>query len=289
MRKAGKRRQLSGEEIGSQLEANLKEADNRRYQGLDQLARLEQAKQAQRRRERKRLMAKYGSDSPKVRRLEAKLDAGEDLITGARVERQRLDITASSEVATQEWVLKGFLRGLDGEGLRGVTLVLSWDQNRVDEPVALTRSHSDGSFEFRRKLGGDLEGEAGLGEAEEETQEQQEQQEQLAEPQPLWLHVLDPEGKVVVTDSEAVWPTSGVLDYRDLTVDPAKVGGGEAQTRYLGNASTLELHDLENSKPQCRVDTIRAAFRKPYKTQKAAVADGFDFCAYCFGREKSKW
>jgi hypothetical protein len=60
------------------------------------------------------------------------------------------------------------------------------------------------------------------------------------------------------------------------------------KTRYLGNTSTHELHDLKNEKKNCRIDQIRFDHWMNFKTQKEATEAGYDFCAFCFGREKSK-
>ena len=60
------------------------------------------------------------------------------------------------------------------------------------------------------------------------------------------------------------------------------------KTRYLGNTSTHELHDLNNEKKNCRIDQIRFDHWIGFKTQKEATEAGYDFCAFCFGRDKSK-
>jgi hypothetical protein len=59
-------------------------------------------------------------------------------------------------------------------------------------------------------------------------------------------------------------------------------------TRYLGNSSTRELHDLQNEKPQCQIDEIRPDHCASFKTRKQAAALGYDPCAYCFGKRQSK-
>jgi hypothetical protein len=60
------------------------------------------------------------------------------------------------------------------------------------------------------------------------------------------------------------------------------------KTRYLGNTSTHELHDLNNEKKNCRIDKIRFDHWINFKTQKGAIEAGYDFCAFCFGKDKSK-
>lgn len=56
--------------------------------------------------------------------------------------------------------------------------------------------------------------------------------------------------------------------------------------RYLANASPskMEVHDLDNEKPQCQIDAIiRAGHDRPFTTLSAAHAAGYDNCAYCLG------
>ena len=60
------------------------------------------------------------------------------------------------------------------------------------------------------------------------------------------------------------------------------------ETRYLANTSTHEVHDLRNEKKNCRIDQIRFDHSIYFKTQKEATEAGYDFCAYCFGKDKSK-
>ena len=60
------------------------------------------------------------------------------------------------------------------------------------------------------------------------------------------------------------------------------------QTRYLGNSHARELHDLQNTKKNCRINQISADHRVFFKTMEDSIRAGYDYCAYCFGKEKSK-
>jgi hypothetical protein len=61
-----------------------------------------------------------------------------------------------------------------------------------------------------------------------------------------------------------------------------------AQTRFLGNSHDREVHDLQNRKKQCHIDEIKPDHRVFFATEQDAVAAGYDFCRYCFGKQKSK-
>jgi len=72
-----------------------------------------------------------------------------------------------------------------------------------------------------------------------------------------------------------------------IPVESATAAAVQA-TRYLGNANTHELHDLENEKPECLISRIRWDHRVPFETEQQAVDAGYDYCAYCFPKGKSK-
>lgn len=58
---------------------------------------------------------------------------------------------------------------------------------------------------------------------------------------------------------------------------------------FLGNASTKELHNLRNERPNCRLDTIRASgHTREFACLGRALREGYDFCAWCFGRGLSR-
>ncbi|QQS36959.1 MAG: hypothetical protein IPM56_03110 [Ignavibacteriales bacterium] len=54
--------------------------------------------------------------------------------------------------------------------------------------------------------------------------------------------------------------------------------------RYVGNKLTKEVHDLDNEKPQCKVDDIidngnDEAFRYFYESK----IKNYTVCSFCFG------
>ena len=59
-------------------------------------------------------------------------------------------------------------------------------------------------------------------------------------------------------------------------------------SRYLGNSDSKELHDIRNEQRRCQIDQIRADRAIGFKSIAEAEALGYDFCAYCFGKAKSK-
>lgn len=54
--------------------------------------------------------------------------------------------------------------------------------------------------------------------------------------------------------------------------------------RYLGNQSRMEVHDLENEKPDCQIDAIIAAGdEEPFNILALAHAMKYKNCACCLG------
>lgn len=54
--------------------------------------------------------------------------------------------------------------------------------------------------------------------------------------------------------------------------------------RYLGNANTKEVHDLDNEKTSCQIDEIiKAGHDRPYDYLSTAHSDGYDNCHWCIG------
>lgn len=77
---------------------------------------------------------------------------------------------------------------------------------------------------------------------------------------------------------------------RNLLIDltPKPYAPGSRVTRYLGNSDSEEFHDLENLKPGCQVNEIRFDRRVYFASPDPAIAAGYDYCAFCFGRELSR-
>jgi hypothetical protein len=56
--------------------------------------------------------------------------------------------------------------------------------------------------------------------------------------------------------------------------------------QYLADISMSkrEVHDLDNEKPNCRIDEIiKAGMDKPFSVLDFAKRDGFNNCAHCIG------
>jgi hypothetical protein len=99
-------------------------------------------------------------------------------------------------------------------------------------------------------------------------------------------------------------PHLGALDYREIIVEraagscapPPDGSSGAApgcpdageKTRFLGNSHNREVHDLQNTKKTCGIDRISADHRVFFRAAEDAIKAGYDYCAYCFGKSKSR-
>jgi len=57
-------------------------------------------------------------------------------------------------------------------------------------------------------------------------------------------------------------------------------------SRYCGNTNKMEVHDLDNEKPQCQIDEIIAAGHVKIfspDTLEQAHLEGYDNGEYCIG------
>jgi hypothetical protein len=58
--------------------------------------------------------------------------------------------------------------------------------------------------------------------------------------------------------------------------------------RFLGNTGSRELHDLNNLTQLCHVDRIAMDRQRRFYSIADARAMGYDLCAHCFGRDRSR-
>lgn len=73
-----------------------------------------------------------------------------------------------------------------------------------------------------------------------------------------------------------------------LDLTPGRMLANDISTRYLGNSSSEEIHDLENEQAACQIEEIRVDRRHYFNSIEEALTIGYDHCAYCFGRELSQ-
>jgi hypothetical protein len=99
------------------------------------------------------------------------------------------------------------------------------------------------------------------------------------------VEILDANNNVIHEDSSPLVVNAGTA-YREYVIEN-KDGGHDTQ-RYVGNPATRELHDTEKLTKRCNFDAIKPNVRVYFDSTAAADKAGYDYCAYCFGKAKSK-
>lgn len=99
------------------------------------------------------------------------------------------------------------------------------------------------------------------------------------------VEILDPNGQHVHKDPIPVNLNGGSV-YREYAID--RKDGCSDKKRYAGNPATRELHDAEKLTRRCNFNAIKPNVLVYFDSTEAAEKAGYDHCAYCFGKGKSK-
>ena len=89
---------------------------------------------------------------------------------------------------------------------------------------------------------------------------------------------------------EPITVTAGSALDRSIVVDlaPRPLAPGMVPTRWLGNVTSREIHDMEHLTGVCQVAEIRIDNRFYFADVDEARGMGYDPCAFCFGRDQSE-
>jgi hypothetical protein len=227
-----------------------------------------------------------GANHERVTALKAKMDANLDL-------RRDLDIgvsraaTPAVKADADAWTLRGHVRDRAGKGVANMTIGLYDDKQQWLRELGHDCTDKNGYFElcYKRPKKVDAVEAASV------------------TPPDVFIHVSDKQGATVHRDRQALTPTFGRVDYREIVIGdeggcappPERDGETTPRTgtntrtgRYLGNSNKHEVHDTKNATDRCQIDKIKPEYRVAFKTEKEALAAGFDRCAFCFGKDKSE-
>lgn len=99
-----------------------------------------------------------------------------------------------------------------------------------------------------------------------------------------------PSGGQLTMVATPLYPAPSMIAYRDIVVTKTGQGGDACQlrTRFLGNSATRELHCLDKEKAGCQLEEIRPDHRVYFVNEAEAERLGYDRCAYCYGKAKSR-
>lgn len=303
-----KQRKVSRIEVFETFQDSYRANDVLRVEGLQSLLTIRKKKAKLQERDVQRLTKKYGEDAERVRLLEKKQKANLDFIRGLVMESNRAK-TKPEKVAENTWAVKGRVYDRQGVPVANAKVALySVDERKVPK-VAGTTTEASGRYKLTyqvkkkdvKEMPSDLELLRLLSGTQIEAAEKEDMDERLKininmrAKASVFVRACFGEKEPVCADSTPMVPRPGVCNYRDVILNIDQYvsskplqGKDIRSTRYLGNSATRELHDLNNEKTGCRIDKMRFDHMVNFKTIKMAEGAGYDFCAYCFGKEKSK-
>lgn len=91
----------------------------------------------------------------------------------------------------------------------------------------------------------------------------------------LLEHVAVGEGYLVASGSH--W----------ITVPGASAEFPVDEAPFIANTRTREIHNINRLQPNCHIPDIREEHKKQFLCLSSALRQGYDFCAWCFGRQYS--
>lgn len=251
-------------------------------------------------REAKRLKSKLGSDHPRTKAIADGLKQNLNVINSLEneFELSRLKVP---EVSKDDTLLHGRIADEYGRGVAGVKIILkSSAGDRLSAADIITDESGYFSYKFEPAA-----------------------MEKIAD-EKVNITIVDNQGEIIhqpheplrmkagehkllrtVVNKEKAYPwlrrakqgASGgeTIRAKKRTTDRPAVGKKktvtaekEKQPRYLGNSHKREIHDLRCTTKNCQIEKIKPDHRVPFKTLKKGLEAGYDYCAYCFGKDRSK-
>jgi len=256
---------------------------------------------ASQQREAKRLQ-KLGRDKdPRIEALKVSIEESDKLRATARLGQVRLE-RALAALSAQNDVFHGFVSDTELQFQKGYTVRLVGVSDTDGKSRVSATTESDGYFSITLKARETASGFA----AKDETQAnlfvgmfelfgktgraaaaatEASATSPITESAKASVEILDPNGQRVHQDPVPIIIDSGSV-YREYIIDSK--GSRSDRQRYVGNPATRELHDTEKLTKRCNFDAIKPNVRVYFDSTAAADKAGYDYCAYCFGKAKSK-
>jgi len=287
-------------QVKKELDQTLKSADPVRADSLLKLQRVRSSRTKNQEREKLRLTEKLGGEHPRVMALQAKIDINYEVTRNLNLESVRAR-TEVPRVESDDWLVHGRVMNDQREAVPGMKAAL---YDRSGCPIETCGSEiTDITGYFNLTVKNVAKGARAAAEVKKKTADEARAAnatsnnnaddcgDKATENKNMegFVYVLDKNDVTVHRDKRPLPIVAGQAQYLEIVLDVGDVDRPpQPKTRYLGNSSTRELHDLNNQKPACQIDEIRVDHRVSFKTQKEALALRYDYCAYCFGKDKSK-
>lgn len=314
----GEPKKVPIKEAARTVQTTIEATDGLRAVQLAGLQTVRQAKTTSLTREQARLSQALGSEHPQVAVLSQKIAANQLLATQLKRVTERAQASVPQADA-DTWIVHGHVRTRELKPVPQVTVALYTRDGHWLRPFGHDCTDENGHFKLCVKPR-----DAQVKEADQFAQVSRETMDVKAAPdadyagmaktvgmdtragdRQVFLRVTDGQQKLLAVDTVPLTPRLGQVDYREIILDgkactpppdqsaadcpPAAAPKREKvrKTRFLGNSRNRELHDLKNAKKTCQIDEIAADHRVSFNSVEEALKAGYDYCAYCFGKDKS--
>ncbi|MES9852191.1 MAG: hypothetical protein ABW170_10200 [Candidatus Thiodiazotropha sp. L084R] len=279
---------LSMDQLEAFIAGSGQRADTLRADGFAALSNVKRAKLVQTRYEYARLVERHGEDDKLTSCVARKMSIEHGLLVASRSERARIE-APKIERSEETWQLHGYLRNKDGFARSRYTVGLYADAEGIEAPIVTAKTNSAGYFQLNLAL---PQQKPEPVPAKDSTAKNKPQvADRLSRHQTRYLGAQGG-GKQALPfmDPRVLYPAPGVINYRDLIVHSEGDTGSQCNfaSRLVGNSASRELHDTDNEKKGCRLAAIRPDHRVSFQDEAQAEKIGYDFCAYCFGKGRSK-
>jgi hypothetical protein len=190
--------EVSLDEMSRALDTNLPELDLAQADALDDLQLLRETRADGLQREHERLSLRLGEDHPRVAELAARLADNQEFVRGLALATARARVE-TPQVDEQTWVVYGFIRDQELQGVANVTVALYDGQGNWAQQLGYASTRADGSFSLRARNLARLTS-------------------------PLFIHVLNQQGSHLFADDTPLTPEEGRGLYHEVVISDEQVG-----------------------------------------------------------------
>lgn len=235
------------------------------------------------------------SNDPRMERLKVSIARAMELRATSQQGKARID-RALVSLSEEGNVFHGFISDNTLAPQKGLTVRLTAARDGAkDETVLSTTTNADGYFSipFGRESGTKRKGQP----PEPNVKSSERMAEKLSRKTAsaatagdgnevlARVEILDAKAVVIHEDSVPLVVNAGTV-YREYVIEQKE--GTNDRARYAGNPATREFHDTQNLTKRCQFDAVKSSGPIYFDSPAEAEQAGYDHCAYCFGKSKSK-
>jgi hypothetical protein len=195
-------RPVAAEEVERSFDGQVAAFDAFRGDSLLSLLRLREVKAAQSERQYENARKEYGADDPRTQQFATELALNRRFTGELGAEADRAGATAPN-VDARSWMLYGYVRDTDLQGLEGLRVALYDAQGHWVEALGHACTDEHGYFEIRASVGDTHTRVADF---------------KLQ----FFLRVVGPDQESLYADRSATVPEAGVALYREIILDGSK-------------------------------------------------------------------